>query len=120
MVAINSTVGKALKSSGRSMNSTTKRISTDKVIDSARQKSSSHAGIGRMSTTRMPRMPSASAMSPRRNAAMKRLSSSASTEPRPGCPWSVAGGFVDSAMAWNYPVALVRRPRSKSPAGGGT
>ncbi len=65
MVAISSTVGKDEKSSGREMNSAVIRISTEKVIEMAREKSSSHRGIGRISTTRTVTNPSARMMSPR-------------------------------------------------------
>jgi hypothetical protein len=53
MVAINSTVGKAENSSGTWMNSDVIRISTEKVIEMASEKSSNSAGSGRMRTTRI-------------------------------------------------------------------
>ena len=67
MVAISSTVGKAENSSGAWMNSDVIRISTEKVMEMASAKSSSSGGSGRMSTTRMAIMPTASPMSLRRS-----------------------------------------------------
>ena len=64
IVAISNTVGKELKSSGRLMNNTVIRISTEKAMEIASEMSSIQLGIGRMSTTRMQAMPSASMMSP--------------------------------------------------------
>jgi hypothetical protein len=64
MVAIRSTAGNELNSSGLTMNSEVRSTRTEKVIDSASSMSSRSRGIGRISTTRMPIMPSASAMSP--------------------------------------------------------
>jgi hypothetical protein len=64
MVEISSTVGKALNSSGFSMNSDVSRMSTEKVIETASSRSRSRRGIGRISTTRMLITPSASARSP--------------------------------------------------------
>ena len=87
-VAISSTAGNELNSSGRTMNSAVSSTSTEKVIDSASSRSSSSGGIGRISTTRMPIMPSASAMSPWRSVWPRRPSRSpgarlrfAATEP---------------------------------------
>jgi len=65
MVAISSTVGNELKSSGFSMNSTVISTRTEKVMLMARHRSSSQVGIGMISITRMPTMPSARASSPR-------------------------------------------------------
>ena len=65
IVAMSRMVGKTLNSRPRWMNRIVIRISTEKVIDSASEKSSSHGGIGRISTTRMSTTPRASAMSPR-------------------------------------------------------
>ena len=76
MVAISSTVGKAENSSGVWMNSAVIRISTERMIEIASAMSSSSAGSGRMSTTRIAITPMASAMSPRL--------SSAPISPRPG------------------------------------
>ena len=50
------------------MNSDTIRMSTEKVIESAKLPSRSQVGIGRMSTTRIATTPSASAISPLRKA----------------------------------------------------
>src|ERR1041384_3101248 len=69
MVEIRSTVGNAENSSGAWMNSEVIRISTDSVIEIARNRSSRIGGSGRISTTRMVRTPSASVMSPRRSSA---------------------------------------------------
>ena len=63
MVAIRSTVGNELKSSGREINNTVIKISTENVNDSARDASSSHFGIGSIRTTRMATSPRASAIS---------------------------------------------------------
>ena len=63
MVAISNTVGKAENSSGVWMNSDVIRISTEKVMEMASAKSSSSDGNGRMSTTRIAIMPTASPMS---------------------------------------------------------
>jgi hypothetical protein len=49
IVAISRIVGKALSSSGFSMNSEVIRIITEMVIDSARPRSSIQPGIGRIS-----------------------------------------------------------------------
>ncbi|MGY4368027.1 hypothetical protein ACVW1A_004092 [Bradyrhizobium sp. LB1.3] len=65
MVEISRTVGKAENSSGVWMNSDVIRIRIESVIEIARNRSSTIAGSGRISTTRMVRTPSASAMSPR-------------------------------------------------------
>src|SRR6187431_2633073 len=58
------------------MNNAVIRISTEKMIEIASEKSSSNGGSGRMSTTRMVSTPTASARSPR----LKK----APTSPRPG------------------------------------
>jgi hypothetical protein len=60
------TVGNELNSSGLRTNTAVMRISIDKVIEKDSATSSSQAGSGRISTTRMARMPSASATSPLR------------------------------------------------------
>ena len=65
MVAINSTVGKALKSSARLMNRTVIRIKIEKVIEMPRLRSSNQVGMGSMRIARMATTPSAKAMSPR-------------------------------------------------------
>ena len=65
MVEIRSTVGNAENSSGAWMNSDVIRIRIDTVIEIARNRSSTIAGSGRISTTRMVRTPNASARSPR-------------------------------------------------------
>ncbi len=65
MVETSSTIGNPEKSSGLEMNRTTIRISTDSVIDSASDRSSSQGGIGRISTTSRATTPSASMTSPR-------------------------------------------------------
>ena len=53
MVAIRSTVGNEENSSGVWMNSAVIRISTDRMIEMASDRSSSSGGSGRISTTRM-------------------------------------------------------------------
>src|SRR5262249_1020714 len=53
MVAMSSTVGKAENSSGAWMNNPVIRISTERMIETASAMSSSVAGSGRMSTTRI-------------------------------------------------------------------
>jgi hypothetical protein len=63
IVVISSTVGKTLKSSGRSMKSAVIRTRTDAVIETARSRSSRTLGKGRISTTRMETTPAASSMS---------------------------------------------------------
>ena len=65
MVEIRRMVGNDENSSGAWMNSAVIRIRMDSVIEIARNRSSTSAGRGRISTTRMVRMPRASAMSPR-------------------------------------------------------
>jgi hypothetical protein len=65
IVEISRMVGKAENSSGAWMNSDVIRIRIESVIEIARNRSSTIAGRGRISTTRMVRMPSASAISPR-------------------------------------------------------
>ena len=65
MVEINRMVGNEENSSGAWMNSAVIRIRIDSVIEIARNRSSTIAGSGRISTTRMVRTPKASARSPR-------------------------------------------------------
>ena len=65
MVEIRRMVGNDENSSGAWMNSAVIRIRMDSVIEIARNRSSTSAGRGRISTTRMVRIPRASAMSPR-------------------------------------------------------
>jgi len=65
IVAISRIVGKDENSSGRAMKSTVISVSTEKVMEIARLKSSIQVGIGRIRTTRIPTTPKASAMSPR-------------------------------------------------------
>ena len=67
MVEIRSTVGNDENSSGAWMNSAVIRIRIDTVIEIARNRSSTIAGSGRISTTRMVRTPKARARSPRRS-----------------------------------------------------
>ena len=93
MVAINSTVGKAENSSGVWMNNAVIRMSTEKMIEIASEKSNSSGGSGRISTTRMVSTPTASAMSPR----LKK----APMSPRPGSLiplTALAGAAVMSLM----------------------
>ena len=59
MVVISRTVGNELNSSGFWMNTAVIRIRMEKDSDSARQKSSSQVGSGRISTTRIAMMPTA-------------------------------------------------------------
>ena len=65
MVEIRRMVGNDENSSGAWMNSDVIRIRIDSVIEIARNRSSTIEGRGRISTTRMVRMPNASARSPR-------------------------------------------------------
>src|SRR5215510_7625240 len=90
MVAISRTVGKAENSSGVWMNSEVIRISTDRMIDTARNRSSSTGGSGRIRTTRMVITPMASARSPRRN----RSPSSARLKPRAGALFVAATSVI--------------------------
>ena len=82
------------------MNSTTIRTSTEKVMEMAREMSSSHDGIGRMSTTRMHTTPSASATSPCLRASLKlpaiRLPALPPSKPPPPLPldWLVSAIFA--------------------------
>ena len=62
-VATSSTVGKAEKSSGRSIHSATIRISTDSAIEKARPMSIRKDGIGRKKIDRIATMPMAKPMS---------------------------------------------------------
>ena len=64
-VAIRSTVGKAVNSSGFLISSEVIRMRTALVIEIASSMSSMKAGIGRISRTMIPTMPMASATSPR-------------------------------------------------------
>ena len=83
IVAINRTVGKAENSSGAWMNSDVIRISTEKVIEIASEKSSSTGGSGRIRMTRIAIMPTASAISLRRSMVPKSASrDSAVASPR--------------------------------------
>ena len=72
MVEISRMVGNEENSSGVWMNSAVIRISTDRMIEIARNMSSTTAGSGRISTTRMVITPIASAMSPRLNRSLER------------------------------------------------
>ena len=65
MVAISSTVGKIVNSSGAEMNSDTIRIRTDRMIEAARKRSSRNAGSGTIRIVRIVKTPMASAISPR-------------------------------------------------------
>ena len=65
MVEISRMVGNDENSSGAWMNSEVIRIRIESVIEIARNRSSTIEGSGRISTTRMVRMPNASARSPR-------------------------------------------------------
>ncbi len=65
MVEIKRMVGNEENSSGAWMNSDVIRIRIDSVIEIARNRSSTIEGSGRISTTRMVRMPNASPRSPR-------------------------------------------------------
>ena len=67
IVEMSRMVGKAENSSGAWMNSDVIRIRIESVIEIARKRSSTIEGSGRISTTRMVRMPKASARSPRFN-----------------------------------------------------
>ena len=105
MVAINSTVGNAENSSGAWMNSDVIRISTENVMEMASAKSSSSAGSGRMSTTRMAIMPMARPMSLRR-----------SKEPRSESRVSVNDRSPRSAEVVSVmPVVCARWLRSRVP-----
>ena len=78
MVAMSRTVGNKLKSSGRLINSEVSRTKPESVMEKVSITSSSHFGIGRISTTRMKMTPSASATSPWRSVSTMRESPPAS------------------------------------------
>ncbi len=88
-----------MNSSGFSMNSAIIRISTERVIESASEISSSQAGIGRIRTVRMAMTPRASAISPRRRN-FSELFSDAIAPPGLAAPTAPAGplAFAVSAM----------------------
>ena len=92
------------------MNSDVIRTRTEKVIESASSRSSRSRGIGRISTTRMPITPSASAMSPWRSVRPRRPSRSAGARLRLSAtrPFSLAS----RRGSW--------RPRTPPAPGGGT
>ena len=86
------------------------RIITEKVSDRANEISSSHFGIGRISTTSSNVTPKAKYMSPRLPAATKRAKASfrvakgfasATTAPSPPCAWAlpVAGTLAVGALS---------------------
>ena len=60
IVAISRMIGNALSSNGCLIKSIVIRISTEKEIESASEKSSNQVGIGKMSTTKMQMTPSES------------------------------------------------------------
>ncbi len=64
IVEINSTVGNELNSSGFLMKTDVIRIRIEKVIENDNETSSSQAGRGMSNSTRIARMPIASAISP--------------------------------------------------------
>ena len=103
MVAISSTVGNAENSSGAWMNKAVIRIRTEKVIEMASEKSSNIAGSGRMRTTSMAIMPTASPMSLRRSMVPRSLNRESVKDPSPPC------AEVASVMS----VDRSRRPRSR-------
>src|SRR5512141_1460606 len=109
MVAISSTVGNEENSSGVWMNNAVIRISTDRMIDSARLTSSSTGGSGRISTTRMVSTPTASARSPR----LKK----APISPRPGSLMPLvaeAGAAVMSLIQPNAAMPPAARTRDNT------
>ena len=102
MVAINSTVENAENSSGAWMNSDVIRISN--VMEMASAKSSSSDGSGRISTTRMAIITTASPMSLRRSVLPRSESRESVDEPSP------RSAEVVSVM----PVVCARRLRSRA------
>ena len=109
MVAISSTVGKALNSNGRAMNSDTIRMRTENVIDRARLKSSSQLGIGMIRTIRMAITPKANKTSVWRSVEKMRLAKCSSpVEPAPATV-SVSAGTVAAAVAgWSsWPLSAM-------------
>jgi hypothetical protein len=99
IVAMSSTVGKAENSSGAWMNSDVIRISTERMIEMARNRSSSTGGKGRIRTTRMVITPIASAMSPRLNSAPMPPKAGSLNPPGPG---AAANSVIvpDSRRLW--------------------
>ena len=113
MVAISRTVGKAENSSGAWMNSDVIRIRTEKVIEMASAKSSRTGGSGRIRTTRIVIMPTASAMSPRLSRlprSLRRLSPN---------PRSSPCADVTSDMLLELPLPLRSRASKLCAAAGG-
>ena len=85
MVAIRSTVGNEENSSGVWMNSAVIRTSTETVIDTARNRSSTTGGSGRIRTTRIVSTPVASIRSPRLTIAAISRRAGSVKRPRGGC-----------------------------------
>ena len=92
-------VGKVLKSSGFSTNSATIRMSTEKVIEKARLTSMPHVGSGRMSTTRIDTMPSASTISVRFDRLPRKLVNAAISAVWSSARAGVAGVGVGAGVA---------------------
>ena len=106
IVEISSTVGKAENSSGAWMNSEVIRISTESVIEIASARSSRIGGSGRISTTRMVRTPTASAISPRlRNVPTLPIPGSE----KPPVDAVVGPGAVTSLMVCAYSLGNICR-----------
>src|SRR5262249_54356940 len=84
------------------MNKDVIRISTEKVIETASAKSSSSGGNGRMRTTRIAIMPTASAMSLRRNMVPRSARRESATDAAPSC------AAIASVMAVDRPCRRSR------------
>ena len=105
IVEMSRMVGNAENSSGAWMNSAVIRISTDRMMETAREKSSSIAGSGRIRTMRMVSTPIASARSPRLARSAKRKPGN---ENPPDCPavTSVSGTWRPSTDCMSSSLAM--------------
>src|SRR5690606_34085604 len=101
MVAMRRTVGKELKSSGFVINRQVIRITTEKVIEMARLKSSSQLGIGRIRTMRMQTTPSARPISLRPTACVMRPRIAPPPLTFPAADW-------DSLIYFVFPKTVAR------------
>ena len=110
MVEINNTVGKAENSSGAWMNSDVIRISTEKVMEIASEKSSKTGGSGRIRMTRIVIMPTASEISLRRSMVPRSASRDIAVSP----PFAV----VASVMPFDRPRLRSRDSKLCAAAGG--
>ena len=111
MVAISSTVGKAENSSGFWMNSAVIRIRTERVIETARKRSSTSGGSGRISTTRMAMTPMASIRSPRLAKAAISLKCGHCEAPAGGCSRDV--GHMDPRTPVIFAQCMVSEPLTR-------